>query len=211
MRISYLVESAGVRLIFLILIDVLVISLGIALINIDSQYLILKIVLFLVLGFLAYFTLKDSLRFVKGMDGENDVYKVLKQLPQEYKVLHDYVEGKKGNIDYIVVGPTGVWTIEVKNYKQQNIDNEYLEQHINQAYTEAKNLSDKLSLFANPILVFTNPKTKLHFGLTKQKGVYVINKKWLLDLVQNESYGSPLSPEQCSQISSEIKKFTSII
>ncbi len=211
MRISYLVESVGVRLIFLILIDVLAISFGIALINIDSQYAILKIALFLILGVLGYKTFKNSLSYLKGMNGENEVYKVLKQLPQEYKVLHDFVEGKRGNIDYIVVGPTGLWTVEVKNYKEQNIDNQFLEKNLKQAYAEAKALSDHLSLSVNPILVFTNPKTKLHFGLNKQKGVYVIGKKWLFDLVQNESYGSSLSPEQCSQISSEIKKFTSII
>ncbi len=211
MRISYLLESVGVRLVFLILTDVLVISLGIALINIDSQYAILKIALFLILGVLGYKTFKNSLSYLKGMDGENDVYKVLKQLPQEYKVLHDFVEGKRGNIDYIVVGPTGLWTVEVKNYKEQNIDNQFLEKNLKQAYAEAKALSNHLSLSVNPILVFTNPKTKLHFGLNKQKGVYVIGKKWLFDLVQNESYGSSLSPEQSSQISSEIKKFTSII
>lgn len=211
MRISYLVESVGVRFIFLILVDVLVILLGILLFNLDNQYVLLKIVVFLILGALAYCTFKNSQSFIKGMEGENDVYKILKQLPQEYKVLHDFVDGKRGNIDYVVVGPTGIWTIEVKNYKEQNVDNQYLAQYLAQAYAEAKTLSDLLLLPVNSILVFTNPNTIIHFGLNKQKGVYVIGKKWLLDLIQNEKYGLPMSPGQCDRAYREIKKYTSQI
>lgn len=211
MRISYLVESVGIRLVFLILIDVLIILLGILLFNLDNQYVLLKIVVFLILGALAYRTFKNSQSFIKGMEGENDVYKILKQLPQEYKVLHDFVNGKRGNIDYVVVGSTGIWTIEVKNYKEQNVDNQYLAQYLAQAYAEAKTLSDLLLLPVNSILVFTNPNTIIHFGLNKQKGVYVIGKKWLLDLIQNEKYGLPMSPGQCDRAYREIKKYTSQI
>ena len=145
------------------------------------------------------------------MEGENDVYKILKQLPQEYKVLHDFVDGKRGNIDYVVVGSTGIWTIEVKNYKEQNVDNQYLAQYLAQAYAEAKTLSDLLLLPVNSILVFTNPNTIIHFGLNKQKGVYVIGNKWLLDFIQNEKYGLPMSPGQCDRAYREIKKYTSQI
>ena len=211
MRISYLLESVGVRLIFLILIDALVVLLGFLLFNLEHQYAVLKIGIFIILGALAFGTFKSSQRFVKGMDGEGDIWKELKNLPSGYYTLHDFVEGKRGNIDYIVVGPTGVWTVEVKNYKQQNIDNVYLEQHLDQAYAEAKTLSDLLLLPVNSILVFTNPKATIHFGLNRQKGVFVIGKKWLVDLIQKKEYGSYISPAKCERIYNQLKKNGTIV
>jgi len=206
MRISYLLESVGVRLIFLILIDALVVLLGILLFNLEHQYIVLKIGIFIILGALAFGTFKSSQRFVKGMDGESDVWKELKNLPSEYYILHDFVGGKRGNIDYIVVGPTGLWTIEVKSQRETNIDNKYLEHHIYQAYAESKALSDLLLLPVVPILVFTNPKAVIHFGLKKQKGVFVIGKKWLVDLIQKKEYGSYISPAECERIYNQLKK-----
>jgi len=52
---------------------------------------------------------------LKGRLGEKDVASVLKGLPEGYTVLHD-VEMEWGNIDHVVVGPTGVFAIETKNW-----------------------------------------------------------------------------------------------
>lgn len=58
--------------------------------------------------------------FFKGARGEERVAAVLATLPQEYTVFHgiDGVSGMrlaaKGDIDHIVVGPTGIWVVETK-------------------------------------------------------------------------------------------------
>lgn len=52
----------------------------------------------------------------KGLEAEETVGKSLSALPADYKVIED-VDTGKGNIDYVVVGPTGLFAIEVKATK----------------------------------------------------------------------------------------------
>lgn len=55
--------------------------------------------------------------FEQGDDGEYFVKKELYKLPATYHSHFDFQNGKKGNTDAIVVGPTGIWSIEVKSQK----------------------------------------------------------------------------------------------
>ncbi len=60
---------------------------------------------------------EDGKRWVKGLEGENIVLEKLNTLPKNYFVFHDVeLPGGYGNIDHIVVGPTGLFVIETKNY-----------------------------------------------------------------------------------------------
>lgn len=53
----------------------------------------------------------------KGNEGEIIVADHLNTLPQDYFVFNDVkLPGNGGNIDHIVVGPTGIYVIETKNY-----------------------------------------------------------------------------------------------
>ncbi len=52
----------------------------------------------------------------KGLEAEETVGKSLLALPPEYKIIEDFNTGK-GNIDVIVIGPTGLFVIEVKAIK----------------------------------------------------------------------------------------------
>ncbi|NYB52405.1 MAG: NERD domain-containing protein [Methanobacteriaceae archaeon] len=53
----------------------------------------------------------------KGLEGENLVSNYLNTLPKDFFVFNDVnLPGKGGNIDHIVVGPTGIYVIETKNY-----------------------------------------------------------------------------------------------
>lgn len=52
----------------------------------------------------------------RGSEAESIVGKSLSQLTVEHKVIEDLNTGH-GNIDYIVIGPTGILTIEVKATK----------------------------------------------------------------------------------------------
>lgn len=48
-----------------------------------------------------------------GALGEEHVGAILVSLPEGYRVLHD-VDTGKGNLDHVVIGPTGVFAIETK-------------------------------------------------------------------------------------------------
>ncbi len=61
----------------------------------------------------------------KGLMGEQILGKYLEEqlMPHKYQVLHDLVckEGEKTfNIDHVVVGPTGVFSIEAKNWERSD-------------------------------------------------------------------------------------------
>lgn len=59
----------------------------------------------------------DGKNWVKGLEGENIVLEQLNTLPENYFVFHDVkLPGGYGNIDHIVVGPTGLFVIETKNF-----------------------------------------------------------------------------------------------
>lgn len=53
-----------------------------------------------------------------GAEGERLTGRALQRLPASYRVLHDLpMPRSKANIDHVVVGQTGVFTVETKNYK----------------------------------------------------------------------------------------------
>ncbi len=58
--------------------------------------------------------LLDPLPHRKGARGEQSVGEVLESLDDRYRVHHGIDTGR-GNIDHVVIGPTGVFTIETKN------------------------------------------------------------------------------------------------
>jgi hypothetical protein len=59
---------------------------------------------------------KKRMAFRKGATGEAVVGSVLEGLPDSYGVIHD-LKTSYGNIDHLVIGPTGVYVIDSKNWR----------------------------------------------------------------------------------------------
>jgi hypothetical protein len=57
---------------------------------------------------------RDSMR--KGAAGEKSVAHTLSKFPDEFRVVND-VATPTGNLDHVVIGPTGVFVIETKNWR----------------------------------------------------------------------------------------------
>ncbi len=227
MRLSYIFKQGIYRFILLIIIDAFFFYLALSgTAKIWFQFL--PFPTFLLYGALLIFvilTFREIKAFTKGAEGEQKVFRILKQLPAGYITLSDFSNGKKGNIDLVVVGPTGVWTIEVKNYWGGEIRQingvlcrngiPFKKDFLKQAYAESKSLQDFLRqsfeviMPVTPVLVFANNYTKLRFGMHPVNGVYIIGTSWLLKLIQERQV--ILAPEQCLKIRDEIKKYTSII
>ena len=61
----------------------------------------------------------------RGAKGEKIVAKKLKKLPKKYTAIRDVkIPNLGGDIDHVVVGPTGIYVIETKNYKPTYIPDE---------------------------------------------------------------------------------------
>ena len=54
----------------------------------------------------------------KGIKGESIVAEYLNELPKDYFIFNDVkFPGSYGNLDHVVIGPTGIYVIETKKYK----------------------------------------------------------------------------------------------
>jgi hypothetical protein len=94
-------------------------------------------------------------RFDRGARGEEDVGAVLDGLIERgWLPIHDIVI-ERGNVDHILVGPGGIFTIETKSHggrmRLDQIDRRYLKE----AYAEAKLIERVSGLKVEPLLVFS--------------------------------------------------------
>jgi hypothetical protein len=59
---------------------------------------------------------RERINFRKAATGEALVGYILERFPDDYRVIHDLTT-PFGNIDHVVVGPSGVYIIDTKNWK----------------------------------------------------------------------------------------------
>lgn len=163
--------------------------------------------------------------YAYGLIGEESVEEILKSLPDSYVVFANVVlPDKQSNIDFVVVGPNGISTVEVKSHKgrisfdgQQLLRNGRRFEHnfLWQAKKEAQELcyflrNSGLDIpFIDPLLVFSNRFASVRFGKKTQDGVLVIGAKWLLECIQTSDSNHKLSPEQITQIHTVLAKTVS--
>ncbi|GAV22723.1 nuclease-related domain-containing protein [Carboxydothermus pertinax] len=134
-------------------------------------------------------------RALKGAKAEEKISEILGQLPEGYTVFNDF-PCPMGNIDHIVVGPTGIFIIETKSHSgevtlsqegklllnSKELEKDFLKQVLGQTFWLKERMVGLLEKtpFINPIIVFTNAFVKIDKPV---KGVRIVNKKWLIDAI----------------------------
>lgn len=102
-----------------------VVVLGDAPNNLTAMFLVLLFG-FVLVGLVAHWS-NTALILAVGEQGERLLIQMLQNLPDDYEVLSDLVvevEGRRSQIDHVVVGPDTVWVIEGKHYKGHIIGSE---------------------------------------------------------------------------------------
>lgn len=139
---------------------------------------------------------RASSRWEKGAHGEMAVGDVLARLPDSYVVFHDYhpmdSQGRPvaWNVDHLVVGPTGVFVIETKNYSQARVEpaskSSFTRKNVKQADGNAIAFKKCLTAwsrgalqdqFVRPLLVYA--QTNAYVVQPHEGRVKVIPLKWL--------------------------------
>lgn len=130
----------------------------------------------------------------RGARGEEAIATLLRTLPDDYSVFHD-LEKIAGDIDHIVVGPTGLFVIETKAHggkvhaegnqvllKGRLPEKDFIAQSWRNAYWVRDVLKNtaEINIKVKPILVFTNAFVTVRDPV---KGVRVINKKFLVETI----------------------------
>ncbi|MFD1713401.1 nuclease-related domain-containing protein [Amnibacterium flavum] len=117
----------------------------------------------------------EALSWYKGALGEIAVAGVLAWLPSEFTVLHSVPIGEQGtDIDHVVIGPPGVFTINTKSHPGQSlwigghgllVSGQHTN-YIGKAAQEASRASTRLSSASGltvpvqPLIVFVNPGSR---------------------------------------------------
>lgn len=165
----------------------------------------------------------ESDHYFQGYEGEQEIQTILKQLPDEYIIIPDIKKTKGGNIDFVVVGPTGIFALEVKNpshataigfngtaltFNGKPCKKDPLKQALRSATGLGKDLQKELNdphIFVNAVVVFANHGF-LHFGLKKvYKNARIIGKEFLIELLTLQQ-GSTFSPEKTEKIITTLSK-----
>jgi hypothetical protein len=146
----------------------------------------------------------DARSWYQGALGEIEVARVLAELGPEWTVLHSVPVGSgESDIDHVVIGPTGIFTINTKHHAGGKIwvggatfmVGAYRTDHVRNSTFEATRASRRLSTAAGaevevaPVIVVVGAAS-LRFG-KKAPAVTVLTvtqlRKWLLTLPRQHS------------------------
>ena len=135
----------------------------------------------------------DARSWYRGALGEIQVAKALKNLGPEWTVLHAVPVGSgTSDIDHVLIGPGGIFTINTKNHSGQRVwvggeqllVNGHRTNHIRDARFEARRASKLLSPGAGdpadvtPVIAVVDPGS-LTFGRKRPDGILVLSSSQL--------------------------------
>jgi len=180
----------------------------------NTSYGIIVLVTTICLELLLYPIGKRFSSFFHGAVGEFKASILLGVLGRDFKVFNNLVLSDRGDVDAVVVGPSGVWAIEVKHYDGKiRLDGDQLVRNgktfrrdfLKQAFAEAAVTRECLEskgihVPVTPVLLFTGSFVDVKFGLKPIKGVYVIGSSWVKTLLKKTSEAPVLSKEQIAEI-----------
>ena len=144
---------------------------------------------------------------VKGYIGELGVRLILKKLKkEEFEVLHNIMlmkDGKTTQIDHIIVGRTGIFVVETKNYNGWIFGSEHskvwtqsiykskrkFQNPVHQNYGHIKFLEHHLQDYSGPffsVIVFSNKGTLKKMDITSDT-IHVVNTEHLLRVIHSKT------------------------
>lgn len=155
---------------------------------------------------------RESMR--KGAAGEKSVAHTLSKLPEEFRVLND-VKTPTGNLDHVVIGPTGVFVIETKNCRGMIGADGKGELTLNgkpatkahvkrfvgrmmETRERVQVLAPSVDPFFQAVIVFTSAWVDANFGSTGR--AHCIRDDRLLSYILDEKCGKRLSSKEVAVI-----------
>ena len=118
-------------------------------------------------------------RWGRGAAGEELVGEALDGLREGgWFALHD-VQLDHGNIDHVLVGPAGIFTIETKSHRGRLRAGAIDSRTLKQAYAQAKSVERVTGLRTVPLLVFSS--AYLMPAVTERDGVVILPSRMLVN------------------------------
>ena len=125
---------------------------------------------------------QEQINFRKGAVGEELVGGALERFPEEFRVINDLTT-PYGNVDHVVVGPTGVFLLDTKNWRGvvsadnqgellcngKPLDKSYVRQFVRRVMgikDKVKSLATGLDPYFQAVFVFTSARVEADWGRT---------------------------------------------
>ena len=156
---------------------------------------------------------RERMSWRRGALGELLTTEILKSLPDSYVVISD-VTKKLGNIDQVVVGPTGVYVIDVKNWKgtvKADGKGEVLLNGKRPDKAAIKNMLGAVMDFQNKLkaltendyfvrglLVFPSAYVEADFGSTRH--IHCLRDDRRVDYIQNKTFTQSMSSDDIERV-----------
>ena len=195
--------------------------------------LIFLLILFIVFGLI----LKRSDIKKSGNIGERKAREALSELNSEYTVLSNLrltYNHESNETDDIIVGPTGIFVIEVKNHNGYIVGNEQDYEftqykvgrkggrYSKKIYSPVKQVNKQVFILSqilksngmnhwiNSIVLFTNPKVKLNIKSTRVKVMKLKfgNKNNLINYIEEQVPKRKLREKECESIVEIINEYS---
>jgi hypothetical protein len=136
-------------------------------------------------------------RWLQGAKGERDVAAVLSRLEGDgWRALHGVSLGR-GDVDHVLVGPGGIYTIETKSSRGQIGVDRIRPAMLKQAYAEKKLLERITGLDVEPLLVFSQAWL-VGSVPARRRGVTIVPARMLQHYISRRR--PTLQPERAKRI-----------
>jgi hypothetical protein len=144
----------------------------------DVRFLASEVVLLLSIFAILRYVLPLVERRDRGASGEEQVGALLDELEDHgWEVIHDASLGR-GNVDHILIGPAGVFTVETKSHPGPIRVVRLHGALLNQAHAQRKAIERVTGITVEPLLVFS--RAWVDRPLARRKGVRVVPARMLL-------------------------------
>lgn len=151
---------------------------------------------------------------LRGAMGEHHVADKLANFPDEFCVINDLTT-PFGNLDHVVIGPTGVYVLDSKNWRGvvsgngkgellwngQPTDKPLIRPFIGRVMgirDKVRTLAPGLDPFYQAAFVFTSARVDAKWGYTGS--VHCITDDQLHNYIVEKNYGTKLKPEEVQRI-----------
>jgi hypothetical protein len=144
----------------------------------DVWFLLAEVALLVSMFVISRYVLPLVERRDRGAQGEEQVGALLEGLTDEgWRVIHDASFGN-GNVDHILIGPPGVFTIETKSHPGPIRVSRVHGATLSQARAQSDALQDATGLEAEPLIVYS--RAWVDRPGSRRRGVRVIPARMLI-------------------------------
>jgi hypothetical protein len=157
---------------------------------------------------------RERMNLWRGAAGETSVAITLSEFPDEFWVINDLTT-PYGNLDHVVIGPTGVFVLDTKNWRGVVAPDGHGEllcngkpldkPHVRRFTGKVMGLKDRVKALANglnpyfqPVFVFTSARVEANWGTTRS--VHCIRDEQLNDYIVQSKPAKKLAREEVDKI-----------